>query len=79
MAERNEPKTPSGYEKTYQAAAARLRDLEFPYAAKRLGFDLIGKYAMSIDFLGRTYALDRGGVRPVDGADADVNVLSVLA
>jgi hypothetical protein len=79
MAERNEPRPPNGYEKTYQAVAARLRDLEFPYAAKRLGFDLIDKYTMSIDFLGRTYALDRGGARPLDGAEADVNVLSVLA
>jgi hypothetical protein len=79
MAERNEAKNPSGYERTYEAVAARLRRLEFPYAAKRLGFDLIDRYTMSIDFLGRTYKLDRDGVRPVDGDKADVNILSVLA
>jgi hypothetical protein len=79
MAARDESKNASGYEKTYEAVAARLRDLEFPYAAKRLGFDLIDKYTMSIDFLGRKYTLNRGGVRPVDGLPVDVNVLSVLA
>jgi hypothetical protein len=79
MAESKELTTPSGYEKTYQAVAARLRDLEFPYAAKRLGFDLIDKYTMSIDFLDRKYVLSRDGVRPVDGAKAEVNTLSVLA
>jgi hypothetical protein len=79
MAAHRDRGSPNGYEKTYQAVAARLRDLEFPYAAKRLGFDLIDRYTMSIDFLGRTWALDRGGVRPVDGQAAEVNVLSVLA
>ena len=79
MAEHNEPRPPNGYEKTYEAVAARLRDLEFPYAAKRLGFDLIDKYTMSIDFLGRTYVLDRDGAGSLDGEAADVNVLSVLA
>jgi hypothetical protein len=79
LAEHNESKNANGYEKTYEAVASRLRDLEFPYAAKRLGFDLINKYAMSIDFLGRTYELSRGGVRPLDGEKADVNILSVLA
>jgi hypothetical protein len=79
MAAPNESKNASGYEKTYEAAAARLRDLEFPYAAKRLGFDLIDRYTMSIDFLGRKYALNRDGARPLDGQAVDVNVLSVLA
>jgi hypothetical protein len=79
MAERNETKNSSGYEKTYEAVAARLRNLEFPYAAKRLGFDLIDKYTMSIDFLGRKYILSRDGTLPADGEHADVNILSVLA
>jgi hypothetical protein len=79
MAARNESKNASGYDKTYEAVAARLRDLEFPYAAKRLGFDLIDKYTMSIDFLGRKYALNRKGARPLDGQAVDVNILSVLA
>jgi hypothetical protein len=68
----------NGYEKTYEAIAPRLRDLDFPYAALRLGFDLIDKYCMSIDFLGRKYELDREGVRPVDGKKVNVNFLSVL-
>jgi hypothetical protein len=68
----------NGYEKTYEAIAPRLRDLDFPYAALRLGFDLIDKYRMSIDFLGRKYELDREGVRPVDGKKVNVNFLSVL-
>jgi hypothetical protein len=79
MAERNRPGNPNGYEKTYEAVAARLRTLEFPYAEKRLGFDLIDRYTMSIDFLGRKYTLSRDGVRPVDGKNANVNALSVLA
>jgi hypothetical protein len=69
---------PNGYEKTYETIAPRLRDLDFPYAALRLGFDLIDKYRMSIDFLGRTYELDREGVRPADGEKVNVNFLSVL-
>jgi hypothetical protein len=79
MAERTEPGNQNGYEKTYEAVAARLRTLEFPYAAKRLGFDLIDRYAMSIDFLGGSYRLSRDGVRPADGGNVNVNVLSVLA
>ncbi|MDR2739363.1 MAG: DUF3786 domain-containing protein [Treponema sp.] len=68
----------NGYEKTYETITPRLRDLDFPYAALRLGFDLIDKYRMSIDFLGRKYELDREGVRPVDGEKVNVNFLSVL-
>jgi hypothetical protein len=68
----------NGYEKTYEAIMPRLRDLDFPYAALRLGFDLIDKYRMSIDFLGRKYELDREGARPVDGEKVNVNFLSVL-
>jgi hypothetical protein len=68
----------NGYEKTYDVIVPRLRGLEFPYAALRLGFDLIDKYRMSIDFLGRTFELDREGVRPLDGAPVNVNFLSVL-
>jgi hypothetical protein len=78
MTKSAESKNPSGYDRTYQAVAARLRDLEFPYAARRLEFDLIDKYTMSIDFLGRKYILSRGGVKPADGQEADVNILSVL-
>jgi hypothetical protein len=76
-----QPKVPllkNGYEKTYEAIAPRLRNVEFPYAALRLGFDLIDKYRMSIDFLGRKYELSREGVRPVDGDPVNVNFLSVL-
>jgi hypothetical protein len=79
MAEHSEVKRVNGYEKTYEAVAPRLRGLDFPYAAKRLGFDLIDKYTMSIDFLRRKYELSREGVRPVDGEKANVNILSVLA
>jgi hypothetical protein len=68
----------NGYEQTYDVIAPRLRDLEFPYAALRLGFDLIDKYRMSIDFLGKTYELSREGVRPLDGEPVNVNFLSVL-
>jgi hypothetical protein len=68
----------NGYEKTYEVIAPRLRNLEFPYAALRLGFDLIDKYRMSIDFLGRTYELSREGVCPLDGDPVNVNFRSVL-
>ena len=68
----------NGYEKTYEAIVPRLKNLEFPYAALRLGFDLIDKYRMSIDFLGRKYEVDRDGVRPADGEPVDVNFRSVL-
>jgi hypothetical protein len=68
----------NGYEQTYDVIAPRLRDLEFPYAALRLGFDLIDKYRMSIDFLGRKFEVDRDGVRPVDGEPVNVNFRSVL-
>jgi hypothetical protein len=78
MTERNEITRVNGYEKTYEAVAPRLRGLDFPYAAKRLGFDLIDKYTMSIDFLGRKYELHRDGARPVDGEKTNVNILTVL-
>jgi hypothetical protein len=68
----------NGYEKTYEVIAPRLRDVEFPYAALRLGFDLIDKYRMAIDFLGRKFEISREGVRPVDGEPVNVNFRSVL-
>ena len=68
----------NGYEQTYAVIAPRLKDVEFPYAALRLGFDLIDKYRMAIDFLGRNYEVDRDGVRPVDGEPVNVNNRSVL-
>lgn len=68
----------NGYEKTYEVVVPRLKGCDFPDAARRLGFDLIAKNTLSINFLGRTFEITQAGVRPLDGRDVSVNILSVL-
>lgn len=68
----------TGYEQTYACIVPRLQTCNFPAAAEHLGFTLVSADTLSIDFLGRTYIITKEGVRPVDGREVQVNILSVL-
>ncbi|MHB9292590.1 hypothetical protein Holit_01691 [Hollandina sp. SP2] len=68
----------NGYEQTYARIVPRLQTCNFPVAAENLGFTLVSEDTLSIDFLGRTYAITKNGVSPVDGREAQVTILSVL-
>jgi hypothetical protein len=49
----------NGHEQTYNWVRQFLRDLDFNDAATRLGFTLVSGDELAIDFLGRTYKIDR--------------------
>jgi hypothetical protein len=68
----------NGYEKTYEVIRPLLRELDIPYTAPRLGFDLVSPDAMSIVFLGRRFRVTRDDVFPEDGQPVNVNFRSVL-
>jgi hypothetical protein len=68
----------NGYEKTYEVIRPLLRDLDIPYAALRLGFDLVSREEMAISFLGRRFRVTRQDVFPEDGLPVNVNYRSVL-
>jgi hypothetical protein len=68
----------NGYEKTYEVIRPLLRDLDIPYAALRLGFDLISREEMAISFLGRRFRVTRQDVLPEDGRPVNINYRSVL-
>jgi hypothetical protein len=67
-----------GYRQTYELIRPKLRNCDFPDAARRLGFTLVSDTGMTIDFLGKTYEINKEGVRPLDGKETNVNILSVL-
>jgi hypothetical protein len=73
-----EPIMAKGYEITYEVIRPRLRDLDIPYAALRLGFDLISREEMSISFLGRRFRVSRHDVLTEDGQPVNINHRSVL-
>ncbi|MDR3115158.1 MAG: DUF3786 domain-containing protein [Treponema sp.] len=68
----------NGYEQTYERIVPRLQTCNFPAAAETLGFTLVSKDRLSIDFLGRPYLITKEGVCPADGGAVDINILSVL-
>ncbi|MDR2517309.1 MAG: DUF3786 domain-containing protein [Spirochaetaceae bacterium] len=68
----------NGYEKTYETIRPLLRDLDISCAARRLGFDLISRDAMSVSFLGRRFRVTRHEAAPEDGRPVNVNYRSVL-
>ena len=68
----------NGYEKTYETIRPLLRDLDIPYTARRLGFDLVSRDEMAVSFLGRRFRVTRAGVSPGDGQPVNVNHRSVL-
>jgi hypothetical protein len=68
----------NGYEQTYDTIAPRLAGCDFSDAARRLGFTLASNDTLSIAFLGRTYEVTHQGIRPADGREVNVNILSVL-
>ena len=63
----------NGYEVTYRALIPLIDKVDFAEAAPRLGFTLVSKDSMEIDFLGRRYELRHSGVKVI-GADEDANV-----
>jgi hypothetical protein len=75
-----------GYEKTYDWVVKLLQECDFEDAAKRLDLSLISPEEVSLEFLGRTYLVNRQGVRlgeekipwSVDAEGFDYNLKSVL-
>ncbi|MDR1250392.1 MAG: DUF3786 domain-containing protein [Treponema sp.] len=51
-----------GYEKTYDWVVKLLQDCDFEDSAKRLDLRAVSRNEVSVDFLGRTYLVNRQGV-----------------
>lgn len=76
-----------GYEKTYDWVVKLLQDCDFEDSARRLDLPLRSRDEVSLDFLGRTYLVNRQGVAlaeekipwSVDSEGFDLNLKSALA
>ena len=72
-------KKPTGYERIYLDLASRLAAFDLVGNAPHLGLEISGPDAVSADFFGRKYLIDRQGVKPIDGRPAGINSLSLIA
>jgi hypothetical protein len=60
-----------GYEMTFDYVLARLAEVDFPDAARRLGFTLVSPETMTISFLGQDWRLSKAGGQFVCSPEAE--------
>ncbi|MDR0905858.1 MAG: DUF3786 domain-containing protein [Oscillospiraceae bacterium] len=68
----------NGYEKTYETLKLRLADCDFAAAASAVGLAAPTDGAVTVDFLGCRYRVDKSGVEQVSGGAANVNCKTVI-